>query len=318
LLAKNGGPLANRAVRFTFTHRDFTGDIEKTLRTDAKGRVLLGALAGIGRLAAQAGDEEGRTFDLRSADCRWPSELHAKAGEVVRIPWLDGALLRPRENISLLEMRGDSFAKSWRDAVAFKDGFLEIGGLAPGDYLLRVRGWERETKLKITRGVAAANWLLSPTRELEVRDRAPLQIASVATDAEAIVVRLRNANALTRVHVAAERYIGGLSLMDQLGGFARSDAASAIPAWRPNLFVLGPRDRRRIPLHPRTPHHAEDSGQHARTTGTGAESVGKALDRSRGANVEGRRTAGSSGRRARSRDVEAGAGRGCRVYGNGQ
>ena len=239
LLGKNGEPLPNRAVDFTFTHRDFTGEAEVSLRTDAKGRVSLGPLGGIKSLAAQAGDGDSRTWELKNADRTWPGELHAAAGEVVRVPWLDEALLRPVENVSLLEVRAGTFAKSVRGAVAFKDGFLEIAGLAPGDYLLRVHGWDGKIKIKITRGVAAGGWLLSPARELEVRDAAPLHIASIATGADALVVRLKNANEFTRVHVVAERFLNGQSLFDQLGGFTRAESASAIPARHPNLFAAG-------------------------------------------------------------------------------
>ena len=234
LLGKNGEPVQNRQVSFAFTHRIFSSDVPVDLRTDEKGRIALGELPGIASFTATPPNGREHSWALRGDEFTSRESLHARAGEVVRVPWMEKSA-----SVSLLEMRAGTFTKDWHGAVAFKDGFLEITGLSPGDYSLRARDSDREFAIKISRGVAVQNWLLSPTRELEADDPAPLQIASIATEADALVVRLKNADAFTRVHVAAERFLPDSTLFDQLGGFTRPGLASTIPARHPNLFAGG-------------------------------------------------------------------------------
>ncbi|WP_156345672.1 hypothetical protein [Verrucomicrobium spinosum] len=56
LLGKNGEPVADRPVGFTFSHPDFTQTIELALRTDEKGRIDLGILPDVGAISARCPD----------------------------------------------------------------------------------------------------------------------------------------------------------------------------------------------------------------------------------------------------------------------
>jgi hypothetical protein len=66
-----------------------------------------------------------------------------------------------------------------------------------------------------------------------------LQIESVAATADTITVKVTNANAFTRVHVAASRFLPGQGIFGGLAEFTRFGPGSAQPAKLPNLFSAG-------------------------------------------------------------------------------
>ena len=115
---------------------------------------------------------------------------------------------------------------------------LSLEGLTAGDYLLTIPG-ERSIQVRVTAGQAVQNWLLSPNRELEVRNAAPLNIARVQREAGALVVQLANAGSFARVHVVATRFLPETNLFGGLGGFISFDPAFGAPAKLPNLFAAG-------------------------------------------------------------------------------
>ncbi len=235
LLGKNGEPIADQQVVFRLRHRGIDHTLTIPLRTDERARIALGELPGIASVNAQAPNGRTGEWDLRTLERAAGSEIHALAGEVVRVPFSDG-----KQAASLLELRGATFTRDVSAALSEAPGFLEMKGLAPGDYSLRLRGEDpRDLTLRITAGKPVQGWLLSPHRFLESRGAAPLQIVSVATAANAITVKVANANAFTRVHVAATRFVPREGLFDGLGDFTRFDPASAVPAKLPNLFAAG-------------------------------------------------------------------------------
>jgi hypothetical protein len=237
LLGKNGEPVADQQVVFQFRHRGFTNPEGVPLKTDDKGRIALGALPGIASIQAQCPNGRESTWPLDDAERTWSSELHAAVGEVARVPWTGRD--EPPAVLSLLETRAGTFTADHAAKLAFKDGFIEITGLTPGDYSLRMRGEERDFTIKVTDGKAIGGWLLGKQRNLQLKDAAPLHITSVATDKEFLTIKLANASVFTRVHIAASRFEPGQGIFTGLAGFARFGAASGTPAKQPNLFSAG-------------------------------------------------------------------------------
>lgn len=244
LLGKNGEPLADQAVQFNFKHRDFEYELNYALRTDEKGRIDLGALADIRAVEAEpqgidAGDD-GRAWVLAATAGTWPRSLHARAGDVISLPWTGGA--GPRE-VSLLELRSGTFVTN-RQALITPTGapadvtLLTIAGLAPGDYSLHVAGRD-EVTIRVTAGEPVTNWIVGPNRELEVRNAALLGIKSIERQGDAVVVQFVNPGKYTRLHVAATRFVPERNLFSALGNFTRFEPALSTPARLPNLFAVG-------------------------------------------------------------------------------
>ncbi|MEQ1851905.1 MAG: hypothetical protein ABMA01_09975, partial [Chthoniobacteraceae bacterium] len=248
LLGRNGEPIADQQVVFTFTHRDFTRTETVALRTDEKGRVALGALAGIRSFTAKAPNGREGRFSLDEFARTWNGTIHAKAGEVVRIPLppeLAEMQLRRavkdwvRAYVSLLEVRAGTFVADQGGLLSVSGGFLVIEGLQPGDYALRMRNDARDIAIKVTGGKPAHGWYLGERRNLEAMHEAPLHVTALTQDAEFITVRIANSTTLTRVHVAASRFVPERDLFAALGGFTRFGSAEGAPARLPNLYSAG-------------------------------------------------------------------------------
>lgn len=237
LLGKNGEPLPDQQIVFDFTHRDFNRQEHVPLRTDEKGRVQLGALNELSLVQAHLPNGRTGAWPLAESARTWPAFLHAKAGEEIEIPLGEGV---PRDGISLLEERGGTFVSDrTANVVASSGGPLHVKNLAPGDYSLRVRdGGTHEITIRVSAGKRVGNWIKSPSRALEIKHAAPLQITGAQKENESVVVHIANANEFTRVHVAATRFLPGLSLFD-LGNFARFEPGWSTPDRLPNLFAAG-------------------------------------------------------------------------------
>ncbi len=168
LLGKNGEPAADQQVVFDFRHREFRREITVALRTDDSGRVDLGALEGIAAVQTRAaGQNDGSRYgwELDKSGRTWPESVHARAGEVVSIPWTDDA---PPARVSLLEVRAGSFVADRSALLAIKPSAIVLTGLAPGDYSLEVPG-RGPVNIRVTAGDVVKNWIISPNRELELR-----------------------------------------------------------------------------------------------------------------------------------------------------
>ncbi len=240
LLGKNGEAVADQQVVFTFRQRGFANPQSVALKSDEKGRIALGELPGITNVQSKCPNGRESNWQLDEDERTWSSELHAAAGSVLRVPQLGQVLAAGvQPALSLLEVRAGTFTADHAAKLTTKDGFVEITGLAPGDYSLRQLGEERDFAIQVSEGKQVAGWLLGKHRNLELKQTAPLQITGVNTDKDVLTIKLANAGLFTRVHVAASRFEPGRGLFAGFGGFARFGEASGSPAKQPNLFAAG-------------------------------------------------------------------------------
>ena len=70
-------------------------------------------------------------------------------------------------------MRRGQFVRDWREALAVKDGFLELRGLPAGDYSLWLKDARREVAVSVTQGEERDGYVVSPRRALELPRLAP-------------------------------------------------------------------------------------------------------------------------------------------------
>ncbi len=241
LLGKNGEPIADQQIVFTFAHHGFSRPQTIALKTDEQGRVALGALAGLTSLSAQAPNGRESRWELDDFERTWPSLITAKAGDTVTVPL--PASLSDAKNlpaaISLLELRAGTPVADLSTTLVAKDGFLLIPKLPAGDYSLRFRAEDREITIKATDGPVKHGWILGKARHLEAKGQASLQITSITQGNDVIEIKLANTNPFTRVHLAATLFDPGQGLFASLGGFARFGASEAAPGKNPNLYSAG-------------------------------------------------------------------------------
>lgn len=233
LLGKNGEPVADQQVIFTFKHREFNRVQTAALRTDDKGRVALGKLENIAQVTAKIPNGRSSSWPLEDADTTFTTTIHATEGEPIRIP-KSGLGLQP---VSLLSQSAGTFTTDHAAAIKTEAGFLTITGLKPGDYSFKLA--DQLIAIKVTKGDVIGGWALGKHRQLELKGNAPLHIASVENDKDFFTVKLAHSSPFARVHVAASRFDPGSGIFGGLGGFTRFGAASGTPARNPNLYSAG-------------------------------------------------------------------------------
>ncbi len=238
LLGRTGEAMGDRPVPLVFKHRDFRNPVHVSLKTDAKGRVMLGELADI--LWVQVGGEAGgnQVFALPLDHHSWRSTLDAKAGDVIRVPWLDGDLTRL--NASLLEVNTSGVIVADRfDKLAVRNGLLELTDLAAGDYDLAIKRHGVQMRIRIVDGSVFTNWVLGTLRDLELAKLAPLTIASASADAETVTIKLANASQFARVHVIASRYLPEYSAYGDFSKVRDAALHGVYPGHADSVYLTG-------------------------------------------------------------------------------
>ncbi|OYW77115.1 MAG: hypothetical protein B7Z37_05575 [Verrucomicrobia bacterium 12-59-8] len=174
LLGKNGEPIADQQVIFTFKHREFSRTQIVPLRTDAQGRVALGKLASIESIAAKIPNGRQTLWPLEEADNTLSTTIHAKEGELIQVPFSSGRDLMAS---LLLEMRAGTFTADRTGNIdptlRGQQGFLAIRDLKPGDYSLRIPHSDQLITIKVTQGETLGGWALGKHRQLELKGNTP-------------------------------------------------------------------------------------------------------------------------------------------------
>lgn len=207
LLGKNGESNPNRPVNIELKHRYFTETVHASLQTDDGGRVDLGRLEGILWIRAEGPEGIGHTWHLTGDAYQYPTVIHARAQEVLRIPYVGSESQgQGRLHYALFERRGRALFQDLTEAVKIKDGFMVIGGLAAGNYELHLKESDTLLQLRLTRGKAREPYIMSENRVLEVINPHPLHIQSAEINRKRLVVQLANPTDDTRVHLFATRF----------------------------------------------------------------------------------------------------------------
>ena len=208
VLGGTGGAKAGRPVRFSLKRRDFQAPAQVTPKTDPRGRVSLGPLAGVLSVTATGPGETAHAWPS-------PSDRYTCRGAFARVLPCpsgggDGAERGRRGRagagrVRALEVRDDVVAADRFAAPPPTDGRLTAAGLEPGDYGLRPKRTGEKVRVHVTGGSTAAGNVLGRLRQLQVARLRPVQTAGVAADVDAVTVRPTDASTFTRVHVVATR-----------------------------------------------------------------------------------------------------------------
>ena len=215
LRGKNGEPLARQPMVLEFHNRDFEAQINLVRQTDERGQVKLGALNGISGFKARPSSEAlaPNEFLLPTLP-QWhdlPTAMHMVAGDSTLIPFRVNGEIPLEEQVSLLELRDDTFTRDWVKAVTPQNGFLKLAELPPGDFSLRIKPLGTEIRISVAEGQRKLGWVVGPGRQLELGEEAPMQILSVVARDKQLEVTLANNGPNARVHIIATRYLPGLA-----------------------------------------------------------------------------------------------------------
>ncbi len=237
VLGKTGEPRPDFPVTLTIHHLYFTFQTTTTLNTDAQGRVELGDLEDVPQISAGLPSGMSQTWWLRTNACLRPSLIHARSGEVLRIPYLGDST--DWKQVSLLERVGTTYRSNCSNLLDVKEGYLVVGKLSPGDYELFLKGESFRIELRISGGTPAAGWLVSSQRLLEATPSQAVQISKVKTSKDEVRISLENAGPETRVHVFGTRYLPGHSAFHEFGRAGLPSPWATLLPPTPSAYVSG-------------------------------------------------------------------------------
>lgn len=216
LLGKTGEAKADRPVNFSFKLRDYTQPANVTLQTDPRGRVMLGALAGVATVTATSPQGVSHTWPIRQDEHTYSQTIQSAAAEPIEVPYMGDKGDPVRKELSLLELRGDNFVVDRFENLSIDAGLLTIRKLSPGDYSLLIKPSGTQIRLRVTDGPERKKYVLGDYRGLELRNTQPLQLERIEVTKDTVKLKLQNATSLARIHVFATRFQSAYSAFGNL------------------------------------------------------------------------------------------------------
>ncbi len=241
LLGKNGEAFSDIPIRLSLKHRDYKAPYSVTLKSSAKGQVMLGALSGVVRITAESVPGGARSWQLGADYVHLPGSIHGLEGSTLNIPYAGSAAMVTPANFALLEVRGKTFVSDQVQALSLNNGFVRIKGLRAGDYMLALKELGKVLSLRVTSGEFAHGYALGPNRHLEINRGGSLQVVKVDHGKQKTRIQLSGAGNFTRVHLVASRYLPAFSLPGQIGRFPYTEPY-IINRGRPSSRYLSGRD----------------------------------------------------------------------------
>jgi hypothetical protein len=239
LLGKTGEPRTSRPVQVTLKHRDFTQQIFAVLKSDPRGRIALGALKDIVLVTASDPDGTSHSWALSGDQSTYPGSLHGRVGDTLTLPYL-GKLNEPaRSELSLLELRGETYVADRFENLAIRKGLLNIEKLPAGDYDLLLKQTGSRVRVRVVSGEKQGAYILGQQRQLETRPLAAVQIESISTDKDKLAIRLQNSSKYARVHVFATRYLPDYSAYGHLSQVRDSEPSVFMPGSAESVYLTG-------------------------------------------------------------------------------
>ena len=209
LRGKTGESRASRPISISFKHRDFKHPFQTQFKTDPAGRVELGLLGDISSVTASGPEGTSHTWPLKSDRHTYSQSVHGKSGEAIVLPYLPrpGMTKLDRAEVSLLELRGETYVNDRFTHLNVRNGLLVLEKLPAGDYDLFLKSLGDRIRIRIADGNKTGNFVIGGVRQLETPKLPPVQVESIATADGKLTIKLQNASKLTRVHVFATRFI---------------------------------------------------------------------------------------------------------------
>ena len=236
---RTGETRADRSVQVVLKHREFKEPVRVSLKSDAKGIVTLGPLAGIDRVEATVAGGAARSWALAGDRSSQRRVLHAVAGQDVTVPLMTGADKPQRADVALFEVRDDVIVADRFENLSVSKGLLVAGKLPAGDYDLLLKDSGDRIRIRVVAGPVVDGFVLGAARDMALAPLAPLQIASVARNDQGLVVSLAGSTKFTRVHVLATRYQPAFDAHDHLAAVRDRELGGMYPSRQLSAYVTG-------------------------------------------------------------------------------
>jgi hypothetical protein len=239
LLGRTGEVKVDRPVRLALKHREFRELVHVTLKSDPLGRIHLGPLAEIVSVAATGPEGTARTWVLATDAHSYRAAVQARAGEVIALPYMGAAGKPSRDELALFEVLRAEIRADKFESIGVQNGQIELRDLAAGDYELWLKREGRRIRIRVVDGPVVAGHVLGAIRHMELPGLKPVSIQSVAADADALTVRLRDQSEFTRVHVFATRYQPAFNAFANLSRVRDAELGGMSPGRADSVYLTG-------------------------------------------------------------------------------
>jgi hypothetical protein len=239
LLGKTGEAKPDRAIQLSLKHRDFRQPVPTVLKTDARGRVHLGALPDIVTLSVTAPENTSHTWTLPTDHHTYRQIVQAKAGETISLPYLGSSAKPMRDELALFELRGEVIQADRFENLGIKDGMIELHDLPAGDYDLWLKQGGERVRIRVVDGSVQSEFVLGKLRDLELPKLKPVQIAAITAEDEQVAISLREVSPFTRVHIFATRYQPAYSAFADLSKVRDAELSGIYPSHAESVFLTG-------------------------------------------------------------------------------
>lgn len=239
LLGKNGELKVARPVNFELKHRDFKNSVGVSLQTDMRGRIRLGGLDHISLIKATGPEGTSRTWNLPT-DRNRSLAVNVKVGQSFQVPITGVGKSLTRRDVSLFSLVNNrsTIEKDFFGNVKYRNGNVEVSGLAPGDYVLRLKEQGRAIDISVVAGDSVGSQVIG-ARRLTLQDyRSPIQVTRIQQTEKETIVHVTGASDMTRIHLVATRYQPRFDMMDLLGTGLVNRGPSLLPQ-SSSLYVDG-------------------------------------------------------------------------------
>ena len=241
LLGRTGEVKPDRPVQLSFKHREFKEQVQVTLKTRSAGRVHLGPLADIVTVTATGPEGTSHTWTLSTDAHTYRSVMHAKAGEVVALPYLGTrgqadprgarALRGPRQRHPGRQVRVARHPE--RPARTARPRRRRLRPVAEATRREDPRSRRRWTD------VQAGYVLGSDSRHATARPQAGLDPVDRGRRAMPCTIRLRDQSKFTRVHVFATRYQPAFNAFANLARVRDAELGGVMPGHADSVYLTG-------------------------------------------------------------------------------
>lgn len=239
LRGRTGEERVDRVVQLSIKHRDFKEPVQVTLKTDDKGRIHLGSLPDITDIQATGPDGVAQKWDMPRNHFTYRQIVHAAQGEVIRLPYLGSLNEMTRSEFALFEMRGAFYTVDRFANLKLSEGVLEIHGLPAGDHRLTLKRTGETIFIRVVAGESLVGHLLGKIRFVRQESLKPVQIKSIQTNDEELVIRLGDMSPFTRLHLFATRYQPAFSAYANLGKVSDAELDASMPSFAHSMYLTG-------------------------------------------------------------------------------
>ncbi len=237
---KNGEAVASLPITLSLQSLVRNRAIEQTLQTNDAGQIRLGSLPGISLLRFGIAGGTMHQRDLVTDRATWPAQLHGVVGAPQRLaieseePAGEHAT-EPR--FTLFELRGDRPLKDVSDQLQRVDGQLQFTPAVAGNFRLLDTHRNRQVSLAITAGQTHNGVAVGTIRQLQIRRRDSIGIASLQRDETGVHLQLSGDAAAAHVHVVASRYLPRRQALSQLALPSLEAPQSRFMQWLQNAYI---------------------------------------------------------------------------------